>query len=210
MTDTKIKILEAAEKLIVQYGPERATLRRITAEAGVNLAAINYHFGSKANLENAILARFLDPFESRRIQLLEAAEKKAGDNGPTLEQVIRCYLAPIVEFSDRYPNHESIFLGLYKMFDDDTRFKNQVQKMLHNTFRRYAETLSRILPDMSRETVTVRLTFMWSTVQAFMHRWLTGAFLADSGLEVADARSLDHMVAFIAAGFRAPFKASGS
>ena len=75
MIDTKTRILEAAEKLIVQYGPEKATLRRITAEAGVNLAAINYHFGSKANLENAILARFLDPIEARRIQLLEAAEK---------------------------------------------------------------------------------------------------------------------------------------
>lgn len=210
MSDTKTKILEAAEKLIVQYGPEKATLRRITTAAGVNLAAINYHFGSKANLENALLARFLDPFEGRRIQLLEAVEKEAGDKEPTLERVIYCYLTPILEFSARYPNHESIFLGLYKMFDDDTRFKSQVQKMLQHTFRRYADTLFRIFPDMPREMVIVRLTFMWSTAQALMHNWLTGTFLADSGLAVTDARILDYMVAFIAAGFREPFRASGS
>jgi len=204
MTDTKTKILEAAEKLIVQYGPEKATLRRITAEAGVNLAAINYHFGSKANLENALLARFLDPFEDRRIQLLEAAEKQAGDRVPALERVIHCYLAPVLEFSARYPNHDRIFVGLYKMFDDETRFKDQVQKMLQHTFRRYAETFFRILPDMPRETVTVRMIAMWSTAHALMDSWLTESFLAESGLAVTDERILDHMVAFIAGGFQAP------
>jgi AcrR family transcriptional regulator len=206
MMDTKTRILEAAEKLIVQYGPEKATLRRITAEAGVNLAAINYHFGSKANLENAILARFLDPFEVRRIQLLEAAEKQAGDRGPTLERVIRCYLTPLLEFSDRYPDHDRIFAGLYKMFDDDTRFKDQIQKMLQHTFQCYTETLFQILPDMPRETVIVRLTFMWSTAHALIDSWLTGSFLTDSGLSVTDAGYLDHLVAFIAAGFRAPLR----
>jgi len=208
MIDTKTKILEASEKLIAQYGPERATLRRITAEAGVNLASINYHFGSKANLENAILARFLDPFEFQRIQLLEIAEKQAGIGGPSLEQVIRCYLTPVLEFSARYPNHDRIFVGLYKMFDDNTRFKGQVQKMLQRTFRRYAKTLFQILPDMPRETVILRLKFMWSTAHALADSWITGAFLADLGLSVTDARSLDHMVAFIAEGFRAPVKPS--
>ncbi len=208
MIDTKIKILEAAEKLISQYGPERATLRRITAEAGVNLASINYHFGSKANLENAILARFLDPFESQRIQLLESAEKQAGAKGPSLEQVIRCYLAPVLEFSARYPNHDRIFVGLYKMFDDNTRFKRQVQKMMQRTFQRYAAALFQVLPDMPKETVILRLKFMWSTAHALADSWITDAFWADLGLSVTNTKSLDHMVAFIAGGFRAPFKAS--
>ena len=204
MADTKTKILDAAEKLIVQYGTEKATLRRITAEAGVNLASINYHFGSKANLENALLARFLNPFEVERLRLLEAAEQQAGDKGPNLETVIRCYLAPILEFSRKYPNHENIFVGLYKMFDDETRFKSQIQKMLQRTFKRYAETLFQILPDIPRETVVVRQIFMWSTAHAIMDTWLTESFLDASGVPMADGMVLEHMVAFLAAGFNAP------
>ena len=47
MIDTKQKILDAAEQLIAEQGYAATSLRQIIAEAGVNLASIHYHFGSK-------------------------------------------------------------------------------------------------------------------------------------------------------------------
>ncbi len=58
---TKARILDAAEALFMEHGFEATSLRHITAAAGVNLAAVNYHFGSKEELFQAVLTRRLDP-----------------------------------------------------------------------------------------------------------------------------------------------------
>jgi|SRR5699024_5518732 len=60
--DTAKKLLNAAERLFAQKGFAETSLRTITNEAGVNLAAVNYHFGSKEALIQAVFQRFLDPF----------------------------------------------------------------------------------------------------------------------------------------------------
>ena len=59
--DTKERILDAAEQLFGEHGPSDTSLRAITAAAGVNLAAVNYHFGSKEKLIEAVLSRRLEP-----------------------------------------------------------------------------------------------------------------------------------------------------
>ena len=69
---TKAKILDAAEALFMEHGFEATSLRSITAAAGVNLAAVNYHFGSKEELFQAVLTRRLDPMNRERLDLLTA------------------------------------------------------------------------------------------------------------------------------------------
>ncbi|MCY0386256.1 TetR family transcriptional regulator [Robbsia sp. Bb-Pol-6] len=71
---TKSKILDAAEILYAQGGMEALTLRVITERAGVNLAAINYHFGSKEALACAMLQRAIEPLNDERLGLLRRLE----------------------------------------------------------------------------------------------------------------------------------------
>ena len=61
-SDTKTRILDAAEKLFAERGFSETSLRLITSKAEVNLASVNYHFGSKKELIRAVLARYLDVF----------------------------------------------------------------------------------------------------------------------------------------------------
>ena len=77
-TVTKDRILDAAEALFMEHGFEATSLRAITAAAGVNLAAVNYHFGSKEELFQAVLTRRLDPMNQERVDLLTALEREAG------------------------------------------------------------------------------------------------------------------------------------
>src|ERR1039458_552292 len=81
MTDTKDKILNAAERLIGEQGYAATSLRQIIAEAGVNLAAVHYHFGSKEDLLDAVVARKVTPVNEARIARLERVEAEVG-NGP--------------------------------------------------------------------------------------------------------------------------------
>ncbi len=77
-SDTVERILDAAEALFAERGFAETSLRTITSTAGVNLAAVNYHFGSKKELIQAVFARFLSPFcqelESSLDRLMETDE----------------------------------------------------------------------------------------------------------------------------------------
>src|SRR3982750_849200 len=85
--DTKTRILDAAESLFMEHGFEATSLRQLTSAAGVNLAAVNYHFGSKEELFKGVLTRRLDPMNQERIELLGRVEREAGARPPTVEKV---------------------------------------------------------------------------------------------------------------------------
>ncbi|MGH8799734.1 MAG: helix-turn-helix domain-containing protein, partial [Casimicrobiaceae bacterium] len=70
-------MLDAAEALFMEHGFEATSLRRITARAQVNLAAVSYHFGSKEDLLKAVLRRRLDPMNQERMRLLTRYERDA-------------------------------------------------------------------------------------------------------------------------------------
>src|SRR5580765_5251639 len=90
--ETRTRILDAAEELFMQHGFEGASMRLLTAKAGVNLAAINYHFGSKDALIEAVFRRRLDPMNAARIAELDRLEAAAGASPPDVEAIIRAFL----------------------------------------------------------------------------------------------------------------------
>jgi AcrR family transcriptional regulator len=90
--DTKTRILDTAERLFGQKGFEATSLRDITAEAQVNLAAVNYHFQTKDSLLDAVIARRVEPVNQRRFEMLDAAGPE-----PTVEQILTAFLEPVLD-----------------------------------------------------------------------------------------------------------------
>jgi AcrR family transcriptional regulator len=97
VAETKDRILDSAEKLFAEHGFAATSLRHITTEAGVNLAAVNYHFHSKDALFLAVLMRKLEPINRRRLELLTEVEAEAGDDPLSLEAVLGAFLLPVLE-----------------------------------------------------------------------------------------------------------------
>ncbi|MFY0665594.1 MAG: TetR family transcriptional regulator [Natronospirillum sp.] len=85
--DTASRILDAAEILFAEKGFAETSLRSITTRAGVNLAAVNYHFGSKKELVQAVFERFLTPFCHKLDKDLEHAIRENGGERLPLETV---------------------------------------------------------------------------------------------------------------------------
>src|SRR5213595_3553615 len=96
---TKDRILDAAESLFMEHGFEATSLRSITAAADVNLAAVNYHFGSKEELFQAVLTRRLDPMNQARVALLDRFEGEAGDAPVSCERILSALLTPALALS---------------------------------------------------------------------------------------------------------------
>src|SRR6187200_1196670 len=97
-SDTKSKILDVAEELFAQQGLDRVSVRDITVAAKVNVAAINYHFGSKEELIAAVFERRIAPVNALRIAALDAVEQSAGAKGPKVEAILGAFIRPALTY----------------------------------------------------------------------------------------------------------------
>ena len=89
---TKERILDAAETLFAQYGFGGTSLRQVTSQADVNIAAVNYHFGSKENLVNEVFRRRMDEMSAQRLSRLQEAVKAEG--GSDLDAILAAFVEP--------------------------------------------------------------------------------------------------------------------
>ena len=96
---TKERILDAAEALFMEHGFEATSLRAITAAADVNLAAVNYHFGTKEELFEAVLTRRLDPMNEQRIVLLNRLEAKAAPAPLSCDRILLALFVPALRLA---------------------------------------------------------------------------------------------------------------
>ena len=195
-TDTKVKILDAAEKLFGMNGFEGTSLRDITSAADVNLAAINYHFQTKDSLIDAIVARRIEPVNKRRFELLDAA----GPN-PSVEQILTAFMAPVMQVKV-----DALVPLIGRILSNPELF---VERVFHNHLapvsQRFIEALSKALPELPPSELLWRLHF---SVGVLTHTMLWGRIfpkITNGVCDISDREALvDRAVRFVAAGFRAP------
>ncbi|MBZ5674740.1 MAG: TetR family transcriptional regulator [Acidobacteriia bacterium] len=195
-TDTKVKILDAAEKLFGMNGFDGTSLRDITSAADVNLAAINYHFQTKDSLIDAIVARRIEPVNKKRFELLDAA----GPN-PTVEQILTAFMAPVMQVKV-----DALVPLIGRILSNPELFVERVfHKHLVPVSRRFVEALSKALPELPPSEILWRLHF---SVGVMTHTMLWGRIfprITNGVCDISDREALvDRTVQFVAAGFRAP------
>src|SRR5882724_8376827 len=98
-TTSQNRILDAAEELFAKRGFNATSMRLITTHAKVNLAAVNYHFGSKEALYADMMARRLRPINEARLASLARAEQEAAGQPVPLARVIELLVRPVFELS---------------------------------------------------------------------------------------------------------------
>jgi AcrR family transcriptional regulator len=205
--DTKILILDAAEKLFASDGFSATSLRRITTEAGVNLASVNYHFGSKGSLIDAVISRRLEPINKERLDLLDRLEDEAGEKGPALEAIVEAFIGPPLRMRQAAGSKAAHFMRLLGrvMSDPSDRVMTQFTDLFRETIERFSTALGRALPDLAPADILWRMVFM---VGAMAHTMSISRQLprVTGGLcDPADAGALiKRMAPFLAAGMRAP------
>jgi AcrR family transcriptional regulator len=92
---TRQLILDAAERLFAEQGPEAVSIRGIAAAANVNLAAVNYHFGTKERLFEELFRRLVVPMNEQRLALLEERLALAKPRKPIkLEAILEAFITP--------------------------------------------------------------------------------------------------------------------
>ena len=204
--DTKERILDAAELLFAELGFAASSLRQITHQAGVNLAAVNYHYGSKEALIEAVMARRLEPLNRERLDLLERAEREAGDEGPPLERILEAFIGPPLRMKEAAGETGTNFMRLmgHAMNQPNDRILDLVTGQFTEVLRRFSEALARALPGLPREQVIWRMLFSVGVMTHTMVMSKHVDHLTQGLLDPSDAEAvIRRMLPFLAGGFRA-------
>jgi len=204
--DTKTRILDAAERLFVEHGFEATSLRQLTTAAGVNLAAVNYHFGSKEELFQAVLTRRLDPMNQERIERLEKLEREASGKPLSCEKILFAMLIPALRLArDERRGGKNFLRLLGRAYADPAPFiRHFLSRQYAEMIGRYKEAFLRALPQLSRQELTWRLHF----VMGALSYTLAGTDALKLFAQVTDTDNdellLQRLAPFLVAGLKAP------
>lgn len=203
--DTRHRLLEAAELLFIERGYEALSLRLVTARAGANLAAVNYHFGSKDAMLKELLAHRLDRLNEERLHLLDACE--AGGNVPDCVTILGVLFVPALQLG-RDPAGGPAFLRLLgRVYSDASPFiRDHLRQHYHPIFDRFFEAFARALPQLPRNELGLRLHFALKSLSGVLAADDMGELVAElsMGQTISDAELLARLVALVSPALTAP------
>jgi AcrR family transcriptional regulator len=200
--DTKTRLLDAAEKLFSERGFAATSVRDVTGEAGVNLAAVNYHFGTRAGLIRGVFDRRLTPLNSARLSQLE----QCSCSGPEdLDCVLRALVAPFADVVRESRDSGVHFVRLLGRahFEPDPVLRQLITQSFSEVAARFARALHACAPHLDRQEAHSRLFFAIGALTVIADRAMFDGFSTREGDLARLDLLVEHLVAFLRAGFEA-------
>jgi AcrR family transcriptional regulator len=205
--DTRERILSAAEALFMDRGFVSTSLRMITARAKVNLAAVNYHFGSKDALIREVFERHVAPLNQARIAYLDRLEADARGRPLSPEKIIEAMVAPALQVSRDPLRGGAVFLRLLgRAFSEPSEY---MRAFLPAQYRamvvRFKLALVRALPEVPEPELVWRMHFMFGAMSYAMAGNDALQLISTCNVEGADDAEavIRRLVPFLTAGLQA-------
>jgi AcrR family transcriptional regulator len=206
--DTRERILRAAEILFMERGFADTSLRMITARADVNLAAVNYHFGSKEALIREVFQRHLGPLNAARIAYLDRLEAQAQGQPLGVERIVEAIVTPVLQVGRDPVRGGARFLRLLgRALSEGT---DALQGVLPEHYRevvvRFKAAFVQALPDVAEQEIVWRMHFMFGAMAYALAGNDALQLIATCKVEEADDAEavIRHLTPFLTAGMQAP------
>ena len=172
---TKTRILLSAETLFAEQGFTHTSMRMITQHANVNLAAVNYHFGNKKNLIQALFRDYFEYAIPAAQQHLDTLERAAD---VTVDAVINCIVDPLMQLENLKPNGAALFIQLlgHGYSDAQGHLRGFIMGNYGNTIQRLMKLFKQSVPDITVVELFWRLHF---ALGSFVFSMSSSSALAD-------------------------------
>jgi AcrR family transcriptional regulator len=205
---TKNKILDAAEVLFADTGFNGTSLREITSTANVNLAAVNYHFGSKKELIKAVMSRYMDELSPKLEGALSVILQD--ENKPNLDEVFLAFIEPLLYLNEFRPNGTSKFLQLLgRGYTDSQGFLRWfLTTQYPNVFTYFTQAVHKAYPELTTEEMFWRLHFTMGTIVFTMSSSdaLMDIARNDFNNDLTIETLINKVIPYVSAGVGAPIK----
>ncbi len=198
---TKERILVTAEALFAEHGFAGTSLRLVTSRADVNLAAVNYHFGSKDNLVAEVFRRRMDEMSRARLDQLAQAHREAPGQ---LEPVLRAFIAPALALSlDRDGGSAFVRVLARAYAERNDRLRRFLSDHYGHVLREFSHAIGACVPHLNKEALYWRLDFVAGALTYAMADFGLLKRGDDTDEQAHCERTARELVAFAAAGLRA-------
>jgi AcrR family transcriptional regulator len=199
---TRQRILDAAQKLFSEHGTNGVSLRAITADAGANSAAANYHFGSKMGLLEAVFARHATGIAEERDTMLRDCRFEPG-RPPLLEQIVRAFLKPGMQ-GQHGGSGFARFRG--RMLSENTEHTRDLYaRHFDDSTGHFLSALQDALPDLPAYDLQWRFHVMLGAMVYTLANPGRIQILSNGACDPSDPdQALDNLVPMIAQLFRNP------
>lgn len=198
---TKDRILSAAEELFAVHGFAGTSLRQVTSVADVNIAAVNYHFGSKENLVNEVFRRRMDEMSAARLaQLARANAEYPGQ----LRAVLAAFVEPALAIAGQQHNGGAFVRVIARAYaEKNDNLRKFLSDHYGHVLREFARAIAACLPQLSKEQLYWRLDLLAGALTYAMADF--GLIKRPAGISETDhrARAAHELIQFAEAGFRA-------
>ncbi len=195
---TRKQILDAAEKLFLRHGPDDASMREITQAAGVGLAAVNYHFGSKDNLLADVAQRITTQLWADQEKAL--SKLRESDQTPTMEEIINGFIVPYQKTIGRRDGRGRLRLVAQILGGPPSRAREQLTEALQPLQSLLLELVHQAQPDLTDEEVRFRLESMVAVVLFALQGGFDERILgADLRLPESDSPFVNYLAQILAA-----------
>ncbi|WP_205421451.1 TetR/AcrR family transcriptional regulator [Dechloromonas sp. HYN0024] len=209
--DTRERILDAGERLFMAHGYEGTSMRQITGEAGVNLAAVNYHFGSKESLMQEVFRRRLDWLNEERMRALDALEAEAVGQAVKPSAIVDAFFGTLLRMAGDEHHGGMTFLRLLgRTLTEPSEF---IRAFLAHEYQavmdRYKEALFKALPEVPKAEIVWRFHFMLGATSYAIAGTDALRLVTDWQIEDEDStdrldRLVPRLMSFLIGGLRAP------
>lgn len=201
---TKAAVFASAERLFALHGFQNVSVRDITADAGVNLASVNYHFGSKDALLFEIFRRRTAELNRERARMLhEANDRHAGK--PPVRDILAALFAPPLRWGSPENDRRISVQFIIRSRSEGTEEMREALKNDVSHLARFSEALIAACPNLPPETVYWRLHFCLGMTHNNRFAEFDRLHVLSDGLtrEGDTEALLQRMLDFAEAGFRA-------
>ena len=202
---TKQKILGAAGKVFARGGYRAMTLRQVTHEAKVNLAAVNYHFGSKLNLMRALLRDRFEPINQQRHLLLDQQIEAHAPDPVPLSVIYDTLFRPLfTDISSASDDDANLVQIIGRALTEPAEFMRGLHKeFFADLSKRFMNEIQRSCPELSTEQIQYRFFLSVSTMIGIVIEQVRLETISDGKL---DGKNLDiilnELTTFVVAGFQ--------
>ncbi len=202
---SKRKLLDAAELLFAEKGFEAVSVRDITQHAKANVAAVNYHFGSRDELLALVMHRYMAPLTERRIARLDAAEQEWSGQAVPLEGIIDALVRPLATQVSGSELTERVFHRLVgRIFTQQgDGLPPLIEDQLRVVFERFRKAFAKTLPGVPAEELVWRMHFMaGGMIHMLTHREVLRSISHQASGEPSVDEVLERFISFAAKGMR--------
>jgi len=202
---TRGQIVKAAEKIFAEKGFRAMTLRAVTKAAHVNLAAVNYHFGSKTKLMRAVIRRRIEPINTERLRRLNALIAAHAPSPIPLEDLFNALFRPLFDHATTEKGNDQVFMQMVgRALTEPADFvRNMHKEFFTELSDRFLIELKRSCPELSEQQLQLRFylaisTMLGTIVEQVRLENISGGKLSGKDLD----KLCGELTAFVVAGFK--------